>query len=86
MESVLQLGPALSDKSTVGRMWDSYPLQLFCWLNCLECFQRGMLHEFMSLIPWTLQEGVMRSPRPERQERLLKALLAFELLLHYFEL
>jgi hypothetical protein len=29
---------------------------------------------------------VMRSPGLERQERLLKALLAFELLLHYFEL
>jgi hypothetical protein len=45
-----------------------------------------MLHEFMYLIPWTLQEEVMRSPRLERQERLLKALLAFQLLLHSFEL
>jgi hypothetical protein len=39
-----------------------------------------MLHEFMSVIPWRLQEEVMRSSRLERQERLLKALLAFKLL------
>jgi hypothetical protein len=45
-----------------------------------------MLHEFMCLIPWRLQEEVMRSRRRERQERLLKALLAFKLLLHDFEL
>jgi hypothetical protein len=81
LESLSQLGAALSDKPTMGRMRDSDALQLFCWSNCLKCFERGMLHEFMHLIPWTLQEEVMRSPRLERQERLLKALLAFKLLL-----
>jgi hypothetical protein len=38
-----------------------------------------MLREFMSLIPWTLQEEVMKSPRLETQERLLKA-LAFDVM------
>jgi hypothetical protein len=86
VQSLLQLQPALSDEFTAGKMRDSYALQLFWWSNCLECFERAMLHEFMYLIPWTLQEEVMRSPRRERQECLLKALLAFQLLLHYFEL
>jgi hypothetical protein len=45
-----------------------------------------MLHEFMYLMPWTLQEEVLRSPRLGREERLVKAVLAFKLLLHDFEL
>jgi hypothetical protein len=45
-----------------------------------------MLHEFMYLIPWTLQEEVMRIPRPERYERLPRALFAFQLLLHDVDL
>jgi hypothetical protein len=45
-----------------------------------------MLHEFMYLIPWTLQEEVMRNQRLESQERLLTALLAFKFLLRHFEL
>jgi hypothetical protein len=67
-------------------MPDCYALKLFCSSNFLKCFERGMLHELMDLIPWTLQEEVMTSPRLERQERLLKVLLTLKLLLHCFEL
>jgi hypothetical protein len=45
-----------------------------------------MRHEFMSLLPWTLQEEVLRSPRLRREEHLLQAVLAFKLLLHSIEL
>jgi hypothetical protein len=37
LESILQLGLALLDKSSVGRMRDSYALQLFSYANCLKC-------------------------------------------------
>jgi hypothetical protein len=56
LQSILQLGQALSDQSAVGRMRDSYALQLFCWSNCMKYFEHEMLHEFMHLLPWTLQE------------------------------
>jgi hypothetical protein len=85
LETLLHLGPALSDKSTIGRMRDSYPLQLFCWANCVKCIGQRMMHELMYLLPWTLQE-VVRSPKLTREEHLRKAILSFKLLLHYFDL
>jgi hypothetical protein len=86
LEALFHLGPALLDRSTIGRMRDSYPLQLFCWANCVKCIEKRMMHEFMYLLPWTLQEEVLRSPKLTREERLRKAILRFKLLLHYFDL
>jgi hypothetical protein len=86
LESILQLGSALRDKSSIGRMRDSYPIQLFSWCNCIKCVKNGMLHEFMYLLVWTLQEEIIRSIHLCRDQRLLKAILCFKLLMHYFDL
>jgi hypothetical protein len=86
LESVLQLGPALLDKSSVGRMRDSYALQLFSYANCLKCLESDYMNEVMYLIPWAIQEEVVRNPALSRDERLMKAILSFKLLLHYFDL
>jgi hypothetical protein len=86
LEAILQLGPALSDKSSIGRMRDSYPIQLFCMANCLKCLEHGMMHEFMYLLVWTLQEEIIRSANLSRDQRGLKAVLCFKILMHYFDL
>jgi hypothetical protein len=86
LESLLHLGRALSDKSSVGRMRDSYALQLFSISNCLKCLSAGHVNEFMFMLPWALQEEVIRAPELSRQERLMKAVFSFKLLMHYFDL
>jgi hypothetical protein len=86
LEWVLQLGNALNDRSSIGRMRDSYALQLFALKNCCDCMQKDNDIGLMYLLPWALQEEVIRSPTLSRPERLEKALLSFDLLVHYFDL
>jgi hypothetical protein len=83
LESLLKLGAALQDKSLIGKMRDSYALKLFSLENCLECLEgQDKEKELMYLLPWALQEEVIRSPTLSRQERLDKAILSFRLLFH----
>jgi hypothetical protein len=85
LESLLKLGAALQDKSSIGKMRDSYALKLFSLENCLECLNADDKEkELMYLLPWALQEEVIRSPTLSRQERLDKATLSFRLLFHYY--
>jgi hypothetical protein len=51
LESILQLGPALLDKSWVARMRDLYALQLFSYANSLKCLESDYMNEVMYLIP-----------------------------------
>jgi hypothetical protein len=83
LESLLKLGAALQDKSSIGKMRDSYALKLFSLENCLKCLNADdQENELMYLLPWALQEEVIRSPTLSRQERLDKATLSFKLLIH----
>jgi hypothetical protein len=86
LESFLHFGNALSDESSIDRMPDSYGLQLFLFANCLDCMEKdddvGLLH----LLPWDLQDEVIRSPTSTRKERFEKDVLILSLLLHYFDL
>jgi hypothetical protein len=86
LEGILHLGAALRDKSAIGRTRDSYAIQLFSYRNCAKCLGQEYWNEFMYLLPWTLQEEVVRNPHLTREDRLLKALLSLKLLLHYFDL
>jgi hypothetical protein len=44
------------------------------------------MNKVMYLIPWAIQEEVVRNPALSLDERLMKAILNFKLLLHYFVL
>jgi hypothetical protein len=41
LESLLNMGNALSDKSSIGRMQDSSALQLLSLANCSVCIEKG---------------------------------------------
>jgi hypothetical protein len=86
LEALLKLGAPLQDRSSIGKMRDSYALQLFSLKNCLKCLEQGQTNELMYLLPWALQEEVLRHPSLRREQRLEKAVLSFQLLLHYFRL
>jgi hypothetical protein len=40
----------------------------------------------MYLLPWTLQEEIVRSANMSREDRLMEAMLSFKLFIHYFHL
>jgi hypothetical protein len=85
LESVRHLGRALSDKSSVERMRDSYALQPFSISNCSKCLSPGHVNEFMFMLPWALQEEVIRAPELSCEEQFITAVLSSRLLLHYFD-
>jgi hypothetical protein len=86
LQTVLRLGRVLTDKSSTAKMRDSYALNLFSLTNCSKCIEAKNLMAVMYLLPWPLQEEVLRSRRLARQERLEKAILACNLLFHYYRL
>jgi hypothetical protein len=86
LEELLKLGTPLTDNTSVGKMRDSYALKLFSLSCCCQCADAEKLDDLMYLLPWTLQEEVIRSPTLSRGERLMKAIASFELLFHYYEL
>jgi hypothetical protein len=65
---------------------DSYALKLFSLINCSKCIETKNLMALMSLLPWSLQEEVLRSDRLSRQERLEKVVFACKLIFHYYQL
>jgi hypothetical protein len=67
-------------------MRDSSAIQLFSYRNYAKCLGQEYWNEFMYLLPWTLQEEVVRNPHLTREDWLLKALLSLKLVLHYFDL
>jgi hypothetical protein len=49
-------------------------------------FESGDLHSAVFLLPWALQEEVIRSTSVPRDERLFKAIVNFKLLIRLFHL
>jgi hypothetical protein len=86
LEEMLQLGPPVTDRSSVGDMWDSYAITLFTLENCLKSFESGDLHSVVFLLLWALQEEMIRSTSIPRDERLFKAIVSFKLLMRLFHL
>jgi hypothetical protein len=86
LQALLGLGRVLTDETPTGKMRDADALKLFTLANCTKCLEHHDLTALMYLMPWTLQEVVIRSPLLSRQERLEKAILSLKLLLHYYYL
>jgi hypothetical protein len=70
LESLLDLGNGLSDKSSLGRMRDLYARKLFSSANCLDCTDKHNNLALMYLLQWTLQEKIIRNPGLPQEQRL----------------
>jgi hypothetical protein len=86
LESLLNFGNALSDESSIGRIRDSHALQLFSLAKCLDFVEKDGDLALLSLLPWALQEEVIRSSALTRRERLEKAVGSFYRFIHFFDL
>lgn len=53
LESILYLGPILTDDSSVGKMKDYYALKLFCLDNLEKLFEKDYIYELVYFIPFT---------------------------------
>jgi hypothetical protein len=86
LQDLRHLGNALRDQPPLGRMRDSYALQLFSLRDCLICADNNWFTKLLYLLPWSVQEEVMNNPGLSREGGLEKAILSFKLLLHCFNL
>jgi hypothetical protein len=86
LQRILRLGSALIDCSPIGNTRDSYALQLFSLANCAKLIDANEPIALLYLLPWALQEEVIRSSSLDRAERLSKAILSFKILRHLFDL
>jgi hypothetical protein len=54
LETILKLGAALRDTSSIRKIRDSDALQLFSLKNCLRRSKEKQVNELMYLLPWAL--------------------------------
>jgi hypothetical protein len=82
LEDLLHLENALRDKSPLRRVRDSYAFQLFSLRNCFICADNNRFTELLRLLPWSLQEEVMKNPSLSTEGQLEKAILSVKSLPH----
>jgi hypothetical protein len=59
LKSFLDSGSGFSDKSSIGRIRDSYVLKMFSLANYLDCMDKDSDLALMYLLPWALQEEII---------------------------
>ena len=62
VNKVLNLGRALTDNTSQGKMRDSYALEVFTLDNFLRLVKRGYLHIAFYLLPYALWNNVVNNP------------------------
>ena len=62
MNDILQLGKPLTDKSTIGKMKDSYPLQIFTLENLIELLKHDAYEYALYILPYSFWCEAVRNP------------------------
>ena len=75
LNNVLQLGKALTDVSTTGKMKDIYPLEIFTLENFTKLVRAGQLASAFYVLPYAMWATVLRNKVISQQTRI--DLLAF---------
>ena len=70
MNIILQLGKSLQDRSTLGKMKDIYPLEIFTLNNFLKCIEQDAYVEAFYILPYALWCEAIRNPVISPQMRL----------------
>ena len=85
MNRVLQLGKALTDMSTVGKMKDIYPLQLFTLENFMKLVASGNFAMAFYVLPYALWVEVLRNPVLSQQTRIDLLAFVVDIFAHHHE-
>ena len=77
LNNVLALGRSLTDRSSNGKMRDSYALELFTLDNFLRLVENGQLHAAFYILPYCLWCEVIRNPYicPQMRRDLIACIL-----------
>ena len=70
LESILHLGKPLTDYNTVGKMKDSYALDIFTIPNYFLLLKNGKISEAYYILPYALWTEAVRNPTYTPQQRL----------------
>ena len=84
LEHNLKLGRALTDKSTIAKMRDKYPLQIFNFQNSLLLKDKEPVASFYVLI-WALMLSVFRHPQISQAVRIFMCDLTLSFLRHVMQ-
>jgi hypothetical protein len=84
MEQTIHLGAVFTDRSSAGKMRDSYPVALFRLPNVLKLFSAGRYAEAVYLLPWTLAMIAFRSDAIARSTRLFLLELALAMFTKFY--
>ena len=85
LEEFLTLGRALTDKGTIAKMRDKYPLQIFNFQNYLSIKDKQPVASFYVLI-WALMLSVFRHPQLSKTVRVFICDLTISFLRHLMQI
>lgn len=84
MDEILNLGKPLRDKSSTGKMKDSYALEIFTLDNCFFLLLNGRLEMAFYLLPYALWSCVMLHPKLSVQTRRDLLTLSIQVFEHHW--
>ena len=70
MNNVLKLGSPLTDKTSTGKMKDTYPLEIFTLKHFMTLFMAGNYNMAFFILPYSLWASVVRHPCLSVQTRM----------------
>ena len=77
LDKILETGPILNDKSSIGKMRDGYATSLFTFINSLKMIENGDVASFIYILIFALWNEAILNPhiKPQTREYLLLVLL-----------
>ena len=85
LNRILELGNALTDTTSKGKMTDQYPLEIFTIDNFLTLVMKGHFNMAFYILPYSLWNVALRSPNISVQMRMDLLSLVMETFMFYQE-
>lgn len=85
INEILKLGDPLLDKSSAGKLKDSYPIALFSVINVLKLINSDCLSDALYLLPYSFLLESIRNPIWSRTTRIKLLEISFKLFLFLFD-
>ena len=85
MNRVLELGNALTDTTSKGKMLDQYPLEIFTINNFLRLVMKGQVNMAFFILPYSIWNIALRSPNLSVQMRMDLLSIVMDIFMFYEE-
>ena len=85
MNSVLNLGKPLTDKTSIGKMKDAYSLDIFTLDNFFSLLMNGQLNMAFFILPYALWANAVRNPSMSVQMRMDILCMLLDIFMFHYE-